>query len=233
MIAGVALALLLVRTHHVTVFTVLVFCALIPSVILHEVSHGVVALAFGDDTARRAGRLTLNPARHIDPFGTVLLPVILALSGAGVFGWAKPVPVNPSRLRHPRNQNVAVALVGPAVNVVLAVVFALAYRVAIPAADKFTPAGFFLPITAQPTWVKFVFAAGYVNVILAAFNLIPLPPLDGSAVVERLLPARLLPAYYRIRPFTIFLPLVVVLVFPGVLNRIFDPALNWWSRLLG
>ncbi len=233
MIAGVALALLLVRTHHVTVFTVLVFCALIPSVILHEVSHGVVALAFGDDTARRAGRLTLNPARHIDPFGTVLLPVILALSGAGVFGWAKPVPVNPSRLRHPRNQNVAVALVGPAVNVVLAVVFALAYRVAIPAADKFTPAGFFLPITAQPTWVEFVFAAGYVNVILAAFNLIPLPPLDGSAVVERLLPARLLPAYYRIRPFTIFLPLVVVLVFPGVLNRIFDPALNWWSRLLG
>ncbi|HAM03580.1 MAG TPA: site-2 protease family protein [Acidimicrobiaceae bacterium] len=216
-----------------TVFTVLVFCALIPSVILHEVSHGVVALAFGDDTARRAGRLTLNPARHIDPFGTVLLPVILALSGAGVFGWAKPVPVNPSRLRHPRNQNVAVALVGPAVNVVLAVVFALAYRVAIPAADKFTPAGFFLPITAQPTWVEFVFAAGYVNVILAAFNLIPLPPLDGSAVVERLLPARLLPAYYRIRPFTIFLPLVVVLVFPGVLNRIFDPALNWWSRLLG
>jgi len=227
------LALLLVRTHHLSGFTILVFCALIPSVILHEVSHGLVALSFGDDTARRAGRLTLNPARHVDPFGTILLPAILALSGAGVFGWAKPVPVNPSRLRHPRNENVVVALVGPAVNVTLAVVFGLAYRLLIPASDKFTPGGFFIPVSAQPTWVEFVFAVGYVNVILAVFNLIPLPPLDGSAVVERILPARLLPGYYRIRPFTIFLPLIVVLVFPGVLNRIFDPALNWWSRLLG
>jgi Zn-dependent protease len=233
-IAGLVLVLLLVRIHHLQVLTILFFCAFIPWVILHEVSHGALALAFGDDTAKRAGRLTLNPIRHIDPFGSILLPAMLALSGTGVvFGWAKPVPVTVNRLRHPRNQNVAVALVGPAVNVALAVIFALAYRVVVPTADKFTPGGFFIPITDQATWVQFVFALGYVNVLLAVFNLIPLPPLDGSAVVERLLPARLIPAYYRIRPFTIFLPLVVVLLFPSVLDRIFDPALNWWSRLLG
>lgn len=225
-VAGLALVLVLVRIHHLQIFYVLLFVALLPSVILHEVSHGAVALAFGDDTAKRAGRLTLNPVRHIDPFGSIILPVLLVLSVGVPFGWAKPVPVSVNRLRHPRNQNVAVALVGPAVNVALAVLFAFAYRFGVPAADKFGP------VTDQAAWVQFVFAAGYVNVILAVFNLIPLPPLDGSAVVERILPASLLPGYYRIRPFTIFLPLVLVVLFPSVLDRIFDPALNWWGRLL-
>ncbi|MDE3086126.1 MAG: site-2 protease family protein [Acidobacteriota bacterium] len=233
-IAVVALLLVLVRTHHVSAFTVLVFAALIPSVIVHEVSHGVVALAFGDDTAKRAGRLTLNPVKHVDPFGTIILPAILAFSGSGsVFGWAKPVPVNVGKLRRPRNQNVAVALVGPAVNVVMAVVFALAYRYLVPVSAKFGPSGFFIPIDSQSTWVQLVFVAGYVNVILAVFNSIPLPPLDGSAVVERLLPARLLPGYYRIRPFTMFLPLLVVLLYPQALQHVFQPFLNEWARLLG
>ncbi|MHB8594239.1 MAG: site-2 protease family protein, partial [Acidimicrobiales bacterium] len=176
-VAGVVLVVVLVRTHHLNTFTILVFCALIPSVIIHEVSHGVVALAFGDDTAKRAGRLTLNPLPHIDPFGTIILPAMLALSGVGVFGWAKPVPVNVSRLRHPRNQHVVVALVGPAVNIVLAVVFGLGYRFLVPGTDKFLAApGQVLP---GPTWAQLVFVAGYINVILAVFNLIPLPPLDG------------------------------------------------------
>ncbi len=225
-VAALALVAVLVRLHHVEVFYVLLFAAMIPSVILHEVSHGVVALAFGDDTAKRAGRLTLNPVPHIDPFGSIILPALMALSVGFAFGWAKPVPVNVNRLRHPRNENVAVALVGPAVNVALAVAFALAYRFLVPAADKV------VPVLAQATWVQLVFAAGYVNVILAVFNLIPLPPLDGSAVVERVLPPQLLPGYYRIRPFTMFLPLIVVALFPSALSHLFDPAINWWSHLL-
>jgi Zn-dependent protease len=230
-IAGVAVVAVLVRTHHISTFTILLFCALIPSVILHEISHGALALAFGDDTAKRAGRLTLNPVRHIDPFGTIILPALLALSGGGVIGWAKPVPVNVSRLRHPRNEGVAVSLVGPAVNIVLAVIAGLAYRFLVPLQDKlFTNFSAQLP---GPTWAQFIFVLGYINVLLAVFNLIPLPPLDGSAVVERLLPASLLPGYYRIRPFTMFIPLLLVLLFPGVLQHLFNPAFNEWVRLVG
>jgi len=227
-IAGLALVAVLVRTHHLSTFTILVFCALIPSVIVHEVSHGVAALAFGDDTAKRAGRLTLNPISHIDPFGTIILPAMLALSGVGVFGWAKPVPVNVSRLRHPRNQHVVVALVGPAVNIVLAVIFGLAYRLVVPGSDKIIIGG----QLAGPTWTQLIFVAGYINVILAVFNLIPLPPLDGSSVIERILPASVLPAYFRIRPFTLFLPLIVVLLYPQALDRVFQPALNEWFRII-
>ena len=231
-IIAAAVVLFLVRTHHLSTFPVLVFCALIPSVILHEVSHGWLALVFGDDTAKRAGRLTLNPIPHIDPFGTILLPALLALSGVGMFGWARPVPVNVGRLRHPRNQAVLVSLVGPAVNIALAVAFALVYRFDVPAGDALrSTVGASNPL-AGPVWVQFIFAAGFVNVLLAVFNLIPLPPLDGSAVLERLLPRSLIPAYYRIRPFTIFLPLVVVILFPSVLERIFDPALRQWLKLV-
>jgi Zn-dependent protease len=229
-IAGIAVVAVLVRTHHISTFTILLLCALIPSVILHEVSHGAVALLFGDDTAKRAGRLTLNPIPHIDPFGTIILPALLAVSGAGVIGWAKPVPVNVSRLRHPRNESVAVSLVGPAVNILLAIIFGLAYRYVVPLQDKLvTASGALL----GPVWTQYIFVLGYINVILAVFNLIPLPPLDGSAVVERLLPASALPGYYRIRPFTMFIPLLIVVLFPSALQHIFDPALNEWGRLLG
>ena len=227
-IAGIALAAVLLHTRKITTAEVLLFCALIPSVILHEVSHGAVALAFGDDTAKRAGRLTLNPLPHIDPFGTIILPALLVLSSSGLlFGYAKPVPVNVSRLRHPRNDNVVVALVGPAVNIVLAVACGLAFRSFVPSADKN------LPLSLAPAWVQLLFVAGFVNVILAMFNLIPLPPLDGSAVLERLLPRRALPTYYRIRPFTLFLPLLLIVLFPNVRTHLTQPALNLWGRLLG
>jgi Zn-dependent protease len=231
-IVGVTVVAVLIRTHHITTGTILLLCALIPSVILHEVSHGVAALAFGDDTAQRAGRLTLNPLPHIDPFGTIILPALLALSGVGaVIGWAKPVPVNVSRLRHPRNESVAVSLVGPAVNIVLAVIFGLAFRFLVPFPDKLAVLGY--GIGSGPVWTQYIFVLGYINVILAVFNLIPLPPLDGSAVVERLLPTSMLEGYYRIRPFTLLIPLLLVLLDPGLLERIFQPAVNEWARLLG
>jgi len=232
---GVVVLAVLVRDHRITSFELLMLGALVPSVILHEISHGAVALVFGDDTAKRAGRLTLNPIPHIDPFGTLILPALLALSGLGVIGYAKPVPVNVSRLRRPRNQAVLVSLVGPAVNIALALLCALAIKhlVAAPVRQEAglgSSAG--VALSVLPGWAQYVFVAGFVNVILAAFNLIPLPPLDGSAVLERLLPRPALPAYYRLRPFTIVIPLAVVLLFPGALDHIFSPALTWFGHLV-
>jgi Zn-dependent protease len=149
----------------------------------------------------------------------------LALTSFGVIGWAKPVPVNTSRLRHPRNDSVLVSLVGPAVNLVLAVIFAVAWRVFVPTSVQ---AGF----GPLPLWAEFLFVAGYVNVLLAAFNLIPLPPLDGSAVLERLLPARWLPGYYRIRPFTMFIPLAIFILDRSALNSFFNWVANEWAHAL-
>src|SRR5262245_47140204 len=138
---------------------------IVPSIILHEVSHGVVALWFGDDTAKRAGRITLNPVAHVDPFGTLLLPLILAAFGGAILGYAKPVPIDPRRMRHPRNDAVLVALAGPAVNIVLAVMAALVLRRWGPDIDSSLLRDILIRL-------------GVLNAILAAFNLIPVPPLD-------------------------------------------------------
>src|SRR5687767_1414831 len=107
---------------------IIFFAVLVPSVILHEISHGAVALVFGDDTAHKAGRLSLNPIRHIDPFGTIILPAMMVLTTGSAFGYAKPVPVNVRRLRNPRNHGLLVSLVGPAVNIVIALLAAAVLR---------------------------------------------------------------------------------------------------------
>src|SRR5580698_5468171 len=125
--AGVILLIALVAHHNITGSEIVIFCVMVPSIILHEVSHGVVANAFGDDTAKRAGRLTLNPGPHIDPVGTLIVPALLSLGGAGVFGWAKPVPVNTGKLHSPRNQGVLVSLAGPTTNAVIAAVSAVVF----------------------------------------------------------------------------------------------------------
>jgi len=188
----------------------------VPSIILHEISHGVVALYFGDDTAKRAGRLTLNPVAHVDPFGTVLLPALLILSGGPVFGYAKPVPVNPNQLRHPRNEGLLVSLAGPAVNIVLAAAAAVGLHA----------------VRGIGTTRDVIFEFGLANVFLAAFNLIPLPPLDGSAVVERLLPKAWWPKYLQLRQYSFGLLLLIVLLRPSALSGVFDPAVRLWERLL-
>ena len=121
-VVALALIAILLRTHKLSRFEIIYFLVLVPSIILHELSHGVVALAFGDDTAKRAGRLTLNPLKHVDPVGTLLVPAVLSLSGVGAYGWAKPVPVSTNRLRSPRNHTVLVSLVGPLTNFVLAAI---------------------------------------------------------------------------------------------------------------
>lgn len=202
-----------------TVVDILLFLVvLVPSVILHEVAHGVAALRFGDDTAKQAGRLTLNPVAHVDPFGTVILPAILAFTTGAAFGYAKPVPVRPGRMRKPRDHGLLTSLAGPATNVVLALLTAAALRALLPGGD--------------PTLVDLLARFGVINVILAAFNLLPIPPLDGSAIVERLLPRRLLPRWRQLRQYSMALLLLVVLLLPQVLSGVFGFAFRLWRQLL-
>ncbi|MDQ1437758.1 MAG: hypothetical protein QOK43_1387 [Acidimicrobiaceae bacterium] len=193
----------------------LFFAALVPSIILHEVSHGVAALACGDDTAKRAGRITLNPLAHIDPLGSIVLPAILILTSGAAFGYAKPVPVNPRRMRSPRNHSVVTALAGPGTNIVLAVL----------AAGVLHLVGFNDTLAS-----RFAFEFGFANVILAIFNLLPIPPLDGSAMIERVLPAAWWPRYMRVRQYGFALLFVAVFWLP--LDRVFEPALRLWAHLL-
>lgn len=203
----------------------LLVAAIVPSVILHEVSHGWVANLLGDDTAKRAGRLTLNPLRHVDPFGTVILPLILSFSGVGAFGYAKPVPVNPRRLRNPRQHSLYVSLAGPATNVVLALLAALLLR----SQWDVRAYGF---VDAMPLAAQVLFWLGFMNVILAVFNLLPIPPLDGSALVERVLPRRWWPTWLKFRQWGFGILLLLVFVVPGALDRVFEPALRRWAELL-
>jgi Zn-dependent protease len=225
-VVAIGVVVLAIRHHVLNEQTLIFLLVFIPAVMLHEVSHGVVALWCGDDTAKRAGRLTLNPLKHVDPLGSVVVPVVLALTGAPVFGWAKPVPVAINRLRHPRNDSVLVSFAGPATNVILAAIsgFALHELLHVWTLPIQACGGFFCyaPVSQWAVIEQVLFYFGIVNVILAAFNMLPIPPLDGSALIERLLPVSALPGYYRMRMG--FLVVVLLLVF-------FDQSLL--SRILG
>jgi Zn-dependent protease len=221
--------------HAVGLTTLLILAVVIPSIILHEIAHGVAALACGDDTAKRAGRLTLNPLRHVDPVGTVIMPGLLSLAGLGAFGYAKPVPISPQRMRSPRNHALLVSLAGPATNLVLAGASILALRYARPAgtAQTISQTIAFQGLSGVGTVDQLLYLLGFLNVTLAVFNLIPLPPLDGSAVVERLLPASAWPTWLKVRQYAMPLLLVVVLWDPGhFLTHVFSPAERAWARLL-
>jgi Zn-dependent protease len=206
---------------------VIALIVLVPSVVLHEVSHGFVAYLFGDDTAKRAKRLTLNPLRHIDPFGSVILPAVLVLVGVPPIGYAKPVPVNVSRLRHPRNQAVLVALAGPLVNIALSVVGGIVLHFLISGE---------LASGASPNLVgnsivdQALFYFGEVNLLLAVFNLIPIPPLDGSAVLERLMPQQMWERFLSFRMYFLILVFAVAVLFPNVLATVFSPFESWWTH---
>jgi Zn-dependent protease len=203
--------------------TIIFFVALVASIILHEISHGVVALWFGDDTAQRAGRLTLNPIPHIDPFGSIILPAMGALAHIPVIGWAKPVPVNPNRLRNQRRDTLLVSLAGPATNLSLMLVAAyIARSLYEPSALSILLGRVVLDELSLPVLVALIFAQ--VNLFLGLLNLLPIPPLDGSALLERVLPQRWLPGWYRFRPYGIIV--LFVLVFYVGLGSILDPFLR-------
>ena len=236
-IAAVAVGVIaLAIRHHVLNEQTLIFLVVfIPAVMLHEVSHGVVALWCGDDTAKRAGRLTLNPIKHVDPFGSVVVPVVLALTGAPVFGWAKPVPVAINRLRHPRNDSVLVSFAGPATNVILAAIAGLGLHELLHVwVLRSRPRRFvcYAPVSQWALVEQILFYFGIVNVVLAVFNMLPIPPLDGSALVERLLPVSALPAYYRMRMGFMVVVLLLVFLDQNLLSRILGDVENWYFNLV-
>ena len=193
---------------------------LVLAIVFHEVAHGRVARHFGDPTALERGRLTLNPLRHVDPVGTVILPGMLALAHLPVFGWAKPVPVDPRRLDNPRRDMMLVALAGPVTNLLLAalgaVLLGLLARATAgaEALQDNVPLGFLALNLAN-----FVM----INVFLALFNLLPIPPFDGSHVAEGLLPRPLARQYRKVRGLGFALVLVLLIVLP-TLVRGFDPV---------
>ena len=209
--------------------TLLTALALIPALVIaivfHEVAHGWTALALGDPTAKERKRLTLNPIRHVDPFGTLILPGLLALSGLPVFGWAKPVPVIKSRLRNPRFGMMAVAAAGPATNLVLAAIGAVVLGlVARGGAEPSGLTGFGLA-----SLYSFIL----INIFLALFNLLPIPPFDGSHVVEGLLPRRVAAVYDKFRRFGFALLILLLVVIPyffpdlGIVERVVLPPVDW------
>lgn len=201
---------------HIDEQTFIYFGCLVVAVILHEISHGVVALWFGDRTAKDAGRLTLNPVAHVDPFGTLILPAMGAIVGLPVFGYAKPVPVNPGRLHKPRRDMLYVSIAGPATNLTLMVAAAFAARAAFENGPRvFT-------YDQLPLGTRVLFSFAMVNLLLGVFNLLPIPPLDGSALLERMLPARWLPTWYKFRPYGLLLILILVFGF-SVLSKVLSP----------
>jgi len=210
--------------------TLLVALAMIPALVIaivfHEVAHGWTALMLGDPTAKERNRLSLNPIRHLDVFGTLILPGLLLLSGLPAFGWAKPVPVIKQRLNNPRFGMMAVAAAGPGTNLVLATFGAFALGL------------LYRAIGPQPGGVAGFAVASLslfimINVFLALFNLLPIPPFDGSHIVEGLLPERAARVYDRLRPFGFPLVFLVLLVIPwlfpdlGLVERVVLPPVDW------
>jgi Zn-dependent protease len=217
---------------------VILFGCVVVAIILHEISHGVVALWFGDDTAKRARRLTLNPIRHIDLFGSIILPAMMTLAGQGAFGWAKPVPVNPSKLRNPRREMVFVGLAGPVTNFLLMAVAAVACRVTFQRWLTDNPVrrviGFGLTDTPLVVQVLFYFALA--NLLLGIFNLLPIPPLDGFELVRSVLRRSNPGLLFRIETNRQQIYLVVLLVFlfaPQILFFVIDFIVNPVATILG
>jgi Zn-dependent protease len=202
---------------------------LIVAIVLHEISHGWVANAFGDPTARDLGRLSPNPIRHVDPIGTVVLPLVLAVSGAPVFGWAKPVPVVAQRMRNPRVHMMLVALAGPGMNLLLALLAGIVLALVRPDGPPSGAGELFLLLNL----VNFI----AINLFLAVFNLLPIPPFDGGHVVEGLLPRRLAIHYAKLArfgfPLLIFLLLILPMLVPkaNLVERVVRPPVEWLLRL--
>jgi Zn-dependent protease len=202
---------------------------LVIAIVFHEVAHGLVAKRLGDNTAEERGRLTFNPIKHVDPFGTVILPLLLAISHAPVFGWAKPVPVDYGRLRNPRRDMVLVALAGPGMNLLLALVGAMVLAAT-------------LSLSSDPNGLTTTLIAGnalnfvLINLFLAVFNLLPIPPFDGGHVVQGLLPPPLARRFGRIGRYSLLVLMILLLVLPAlginIVGHLVSPIVDGLARAL-
>jgi len=188
------------------------------AVIIHEYAHGWVAWKLGDSTARFMGRLTLNPIAHIDPIGTIFLPLILLMTHSPIlFGWAKPVPVDFLNLNNPKKDMIWVSLAGPAANIIFAITLSLILKIPLLAANYFV-------VTVATTAIM-------ANLVLAVFNLLPIPPLDGSRIVMGLLPYHLGVEYAKVEPYGFII--IFALLWMGVINTVIWPVVIVLARLLG
>ncbi|MGD1076257.1 MAG: site-2 protease family protein [Thermodesulfovibrionales bacterium] len=192
------------------------------AITLHEAAHGFAAFKLGDPTAKFMGRLTLNPLAHIDPFGTIIVPIMLFIlsKGAFIFGSAKPVPVNFSNLRHPRRDSALVSAAGPATNVVIAFVSILLLVVVIKFLPLSASSGFIGERLINPIQAMLQYSISF-NIFIAAFNLLPIPPLDGGRIAASLLPARHAYQFSKLEPYGIFI--VLALWFTGIAPYVIAP----------
>jgi len=201
---------------------VIIFSVLLFSLCVHEAAHAAMAFMCGDDTARLQGRLTLNPLSHIDPLGTVILPLLMLMMTGFVFGWAKPVPFNAGRLNNIRRDPVLIAMAGPASNLMLAVLFALSGRLIFMILGG--AAG------APPLLFDFFYYIVFLNLVLMLFNLIPVPPLDGHYVLNYFLPPAGQRVMKQIGPFGI---LIAILLARPLFGYVFVPLKNFVISALG
>ncbi|MBL1142660.1 MAG: site-2 protease family protein [Proteobacteria bacterium] len=192
------------------------------AVTLHEVGHGWVANQLGDSTAKELGRLTVNPLKHIDPVGTIIVPLMMFFASGFIFGWAKPVPVNWDRLRNTKRDIALVALAGPAANLVMILFWLVIAKVFIGSAEQ---GHFIANIFTLMAWAGIM-----INSLLMILNLFPLPPLDGSRVVFSLLPSQIAYRYAKIEPYGLII--LVVLLVSGTLFKIIGPIISWIEHLM-
>jgi len=193
---------------------------LIFSIVFHEVAHGRIALWRGDTTARDLGRLTMNPIPHIDPIGSILVPLFLFFTGSPfLFGWAKPVPVNPWRFRDTKKDMAIVSFSGPASNLLLAILASVLFRILLNSTGE---SGHLL--------VQLLFFTVYINLVLAFFNLIPIPPLDGSKILMAVLPDQMLESYLKIERFGFII--LMLLIAMGFFRMIIFPIVQFFIFIL-
>lgn len=201
---------------------------LIFAITLHEVAHGYVASWFGDQTARLSGRLSLNPIRHIDWVGTVIVPLMMLMVSNFIFGWAKPVPVDPRNLHHPRRDMALVALAGPLANLLMAFFWGFIIKIGFTA-ETSGNGWFGVPLTLMGE------AGIMMNVVLGVLNLIPLPPLDGGKILSSLLPPRMAYKLSFIEPYSFLI--LIILLFTGALSYVIAPVVfflaSFIANLLG